>query len=256
MNAITQIKQANPALYRLGIGLLILFVLLLVWYPFNPYVVLGLNSVIKPIKFALSSTIFAFTMATFLQYLDDKPKVRAYTKAAVFVLWFEQVIITGQALLGRRSHFNNDDVVSIILFALMGIAIVSLMVWTGYIAYLFFKQKQFTIAPAYLWSIRLGLIIFVIFSMEGGIMARHMSHTVGGADGGVGLPFVNWSTLYGDLRTAHFMGMHALQIIPLIGYFLLSKSKNGVLLIVLIALAYAGFTGWLFVRAMNGLPLI
>ena len=66
----------------------------------------------------------------------------------------------------------------------------------------------------------LGLALFVIGSLLGFVMIGNQGHAVPGPDGGAGLPFVNWAIDRGDLRIAHFIGLHALQALPLLGYAL------------------------------------
>ena len=78
-----------------------------------------------------------------------------------------------------------------------------------------------------------------------------LKHTVGVPDGGPGLPVTNWSTQYGDLRIAHFIGIHSLQVLPLFGYYI-SKTKKQT---ILFSTAYFLITSALFLQAMKGIPL-
>jgi hypothetical protein len=116
----------------------------------------------------------------------------------------------------------------------------------------FFKQKQFSIPAAYVWGIRLGLLFFVFFSLEGGLMVGLLSHTIGGPDGGPGLPLVNWSTRYGDLRIAHFLGLHSLQVLPLFGNYIAKTKKQTITF----SIAYFIIVAVLFLQAMKGIPLL
>jgi hypothetical protein len=89
-------------------------------------------------------------------------------------------------------------------------------------------------------------------------MVMHGSHTVGAADGGAGLPLVNWSRQHGDLRVAHFVGMHGLQVLPLAGYWIgRSRSQEGakVASTAAVFLLYLSVMALLFWMAWQGHPL-
>jgi hypothetical protein len=83
-------------------------------------------------------------------------------------------------------------------------------------------------------------------------MASHLAHTVGAPDGGAGLPVVNWSKQYGDLRIAHFVGVHALQLLPLFGFYIAKQNRS----VQLFSAVYFIFTSLLFIQAIMCVPLL
>ena len=252
MKFLNQLRNRNPLLYWFGwlnlLGVLICLVLTQV----STIQVLGINAFIKPLKFFLSIFVFSWTMGWLLHELQRPKAAKAYSVMVVIVLAFELIVITWQAANGRMSHFNVSTPLYGILFSLMGIAITILGLWTIVIAVYFFRKKIFDAPMPYIWGIRLGLIFFVIFSFEGGLMASQLSHTVGEADGSPGVPVFNWSRQYGDLRIAHFFGMHALQLLPLFGYFI-AKSKMQV---IVVGIVYFLMVTFVFIQALQGIPLI
>jgi hypothetical protein len=251
MKFLQQLRDRNPVLYYFGWIYFIGGVISLIMTQTFDIIVLGINAWIKPMKFFFSIWLFCWTMAWYLYYLDKKRAVKAYTWMVVIVMIIEQIIITWQAANGRLSHFNTTTALYSILFSVMGVAITVLTFWTGVIGYYFFKQKQFSVPMPYIWGIRLGIIIFVIFAFEGGVMATRLAHTVGAPDGGPGLPIVNWSTEYGDMRVAHFIGIHALQILPLVGNYI-TRSNRG---IQLFSAGYFILTAVLLIMAFQKMPL-
>jgi hypothetical protein len=261
-NAFTTLYQRNSVLAITGLAHLVVGLLLLCYMPFETRQVMGINLWIKPIKFYLSVTIYLWTLAIFLPYLRDTlPKsVRAISWLASLTMIAENIFITMQAARGTTSHFNTTSSFDGIIFAIMGGFI---LLNTGVIVYAtwLFWRNSLPVLPAYRWGIRLGMVLFIFGSVVGGVMSGLNSHNVGVPMGGEGLPFTNWSTRGGDLRIAHFIGLHALQIVPLVGWLIARNDRSQTSFRALVytvgfALLYAALTGILYWQAMNGVPLI
>lgn len=258
MKLIKELFSRNRTLAQLGTFFLLLSIILIVMIPGNIEEILGVNSLIKPLKFSLSLWIYSWTMAYLIYYFKNEKIVKRLTFLIVFVMLYEQLIITVQAFRGTLSHFNTDTLFEIMLFNLMGVFITIVTGYTLYAALKFRKQED-TIPIAKKAAIYYGLVIFVIASFMGGVMGAILSHNVGGEMGGEGLPFVNWSTKIGDIRVAHFIGIHALQLIPLVGFLISDRIKQplkALNFVRLFSLGYFIFVIVVFVQAMFGLPFL
>ena len=67
-----------------------------------------------------------------------------------------------------------------------------------------------------------------------------------------------WSTTGGDLRVAHFVGLHGLQALPLFGYLLalLAPEWLRVALVWMAGVSYLCLIGLLTWQALRGQPVI
>jgi hypothetical protein len=181
---------------------------------------------LKPFKFAVSLALYSFTLAWLLTFLKRFQRVGWWAGTALATAGaMEMVVIVGQVVRGRRSHFNFETPLDATLFSIMGTTIVVLWLTHAVVAVLLWRTKIENEALS--WSIRLGLVIsflglgvgFLMTSpkpgqaLDGGTLG---SHTVGAPDGGPYMALTGWSTEHGDLRVGHFVGMHALQVLPVI----------------------------------------
>jgi hypothetical protein len=258
LNTLIAHLTKNKLLFWLGTMHLVTFFILLASCPYNDKIVLGVNSLFKPMKFALSIWIFSWTMALILNHVLDLKKVKIYSIVAVICMCFEQAAITFQAVNGELSHFNKSSLFGIILYSLMGIFILTLTLWTAYIAYVFSSQKNHMLSPVVLLGIKFGLSYFVLFSLFGGYISGLPGHTIGATDGSQGLWFLNWSRLFGDLRVAHFFGIHSLQIIPLFAIIISNNldMDKSVKVLEFFALAYYTFIIFTMVQGLLGIPFL
>lgn len=228
MTVLDSVKNNRP-LYVTALGMLILSALFIAGLFLDERMILGLNPWVKPLKFSISIFIYVLTMIYILR-LHETEKNKSYSQKIAVTMWIEMILIAGQSLRGVPSHFNDAKPIDGIVFGLMGLAIAYNTYLMARIAYDFFKSPPARILANELLAIRLGLILFLIGAIEGGYMSSHKGHTVGAGDGGPGLPFLNWSTVAGDLRVTHFLGLHGIQILLSVTFlasaFLNRSSKN------------------------------
>jgi hypothetical protein len=227
-------------------------------------VLLGLPRWLKPLKIALSFGLYAVTLAWMLSFLRrGRRAARAAGWVLVVMAVVEVAIITGQAARGRRSHFNADTPLDERLFSIMGAAVAVVWLATAVLAVVVLRQRIADRTVA--WSIGLGLAVALAGMAVGVLMTGRPgggAHSVGVPDGGPGLPVLGWSTTGGDLRIGHFVGLHALQVIPLVGAVLATlprralSDRSRVRLGQVAAAGYIGLTGLLTWQALRGQPLL
>ena len=257
-SALRVLHRVNPLLSWTGWVNVALAILALTLLLLDHRVVTGAPVWMKPLKFSLSIIVFAWTLGWLLA---DLPL--AAQRAVHYLSWgvavsmvVEQAVIFVQAARGTTSHYNGTSALNGILFGLMGIFILVNTLMTVWALVLVWKHPLHG-PVGYVWGVRLGLLLFLVGSVLGGVMIQHMQHTVGAPDGGPGLPGLGWSTVAGDLRLAHFLGMHALQALPLLGWAAGRWApRRAVLLAGLGAALWAGAVAALLLQALAGHPLL
>jgi hypothetical protein len=273
MSLFIRLWRTDPVVVGSGLLLAALIVPFGLGLWLDPRVITGVPAWLKPLKFALSTSVYAFTLAGVFTFLPEWPRTRWIVgrgTAAAFVV--EVLLIAGQAYRGTTSHFNVATPFDAAIFAAMGLVIVA---QTGLaVALTLAVWRQRFDDPALGWALRLGLVVTVLGAATGGLMTRPTAaqlagartgpaltisggHTIGAADGGPGLPLTGWSTRHGDVRVPHFVGLHAWQVLPV---FVLLLPRRDDRMRRTVALAASGvyaavFIG-LLVQALRGLPLL
>ena len=224
-STVAGIRWHRPLLV-LAAAMGVLVAVCLVGLVVDPRESLGVNVWEKPLKFAISTAVYAVTWSWLIGQLQrfQRGAWWAGTISAILLL-IELVIITGAAAAGITSHFNVSTPVSTALWSIMAASIGTLWVATFVVSIILFRNSLGDRARTL--AIRAGALIALAgmalaFLMTGPTAAQlddwqgiAGAHTVGLADGGPSLPLLGWSTVAGDLRIPHFIGMHALQAIPL-----------------------------------------
>jgi hypothetical protein len=257
-------RRGHPGLFWFAAVMGALTVAAAVGLVVDDRVLLGAPVWLKPLKFAASFGLYALTLAWMASLVQRGRRIATVTGwVLVAMTAVEIVIIVGQAARGVRSHFNDDTPFDQALFSVMGSAVALIWLATAVLAVVVVRQRIADRVVA--WSIGLGLLVSLLGMAVGLLMTGQPgggAHSVGVPDGGPGLPVVGWSTTGGDLRVGHFVGLHALQVIPLLGAVLAAVPRRvlpehaRLRLVVVAAAGYLGLVGLLTWQALRGQPLL
>jgi hypothetical protein len=273
--AMGRLWRSSPPLTFVGVLMLAAAIASVAGILLDARMISGAPAWLKPFKFATSTAIYSLTLAWIFTWLPDWPLLRrvvGWTTAVVFVL--EVLIIDVQAWRGTTSHFNLSTPLDMALFAVMGAAIVLQTLMSVAVAVALWRQRFSDRALG--WALRLGVTLTILGAMTGPLMTRPTeaqladaragrpmpivgAHSVGGRDGGPGLPVTGWSREHGDLRVPHFIGLHAMQVLPLVAVGLRRwrRSEQARAQMLLAAAAsYAALFLLLLSQALSGQSLI
>lgn len=222
----------------------------------------GVSVWMKPFKFQASLAVHLLTLSLLMLCIPSEKRRTVIVTGLVAVVLatslLEIAYITLQAGRGEASHFNLSTPFTRAMYSMMGIAAVSLLVASGGIGLLILRYGR--LQDPVVLAAGLGVVIgSVLGTMTGLYLGGQQGPLVGGTPTDAdGLPVLGWSQTGGDLRVAHFLGLHTMQLLPLFALAIRGRStaKTGRMLVCLAALLLMAMTGLFFVQARLGFPLI
>lgn len=270
--AVSRLWRTDAALTMTGLAMVPVLTLALAGLALDPRLIAGAPAWLKPAKFAASALIYSLTLAWMFGYLGVWVRTRRYVgrlTAGVFVL--EVALVCLQAWRGTTSHFNVSTPLDAAVFSVMGAAIVAQTVASGFVLVALWREPFANRAMG--TALRAGMLITVLGAAsaglmtqptaaqlhdarQGGTMAAAGAHTVGGVDGGPGLPGTGWSTAHGDLRVPHFVGLHAMQALPLVALLLRGRHRRAApRAMTRVAVSYGALFALLLAQALRAEPV-
>ena len=261
MNGIVAELLARQRLLAVfGLTLLLLTPLALGAQLVDPRTLAGVNVWVKPAKFLLSTAVFVLTLAWFFGYVREERRARrGLTILVATVLCcaiFENVYIALQAARGLESHFNRSTPFHAVMYALMGLFAMLLVATCLPLAREIARHPAPGLPPERRVAAVTGLVLtFALGGLLGGYLGSGPGHSVGAV--GAQLPLLGWNRAGGDLRVAHFFGLHAAQALPLLAWVAgAARARIRVAVVVAGAAFYAVFTLAVFFEAVAGRPLL
>ena len=214
----------------------------------------------KPAKFALSFVVLFGTLALIEQRLSPQWRngwtlqITAGVMATAMIIEMGYMIF--MAAQQQASHFNYSTAFTTMMYGVMGVGAVSLVVGIAVFGAVALRDAKADFGPALRFGVGWGAILSGGMTLvTAGYMSSTGTHVGVMVPGAATLPLMGWSATIGDIRPAHFLALHGVQVLPLIGLWF-DRRGIAVRRMSWVALAYVVLTAAVFAQALAGLPLI
>ncbi|MFZ4680667.1 MAG: hypothetical protein ACOYLP_10915 [Flavobacterium sp.] len=225
---IQALQQRNKWLYVLGCIVFVLGIISLGFLLFDSRTVNGISLWSLPFRFSIASGVYIFTIA-WLSFLINNTHFRKAITILIFILFscllsivFFQLIKEHIAFIANETPFDQLlNQLSMTLF----LCLLFLQIW---ITTHFFRQKKNMHSQHFTWGVRMGFFVFTffLFMLATLFLFRDKTEGISLFQFERGLSF--------EIQASFYLGLHSIQIIPLLSYYLFDQKKQ----VVFFSIAY------------------
>ena len=259
---LTELRDTQPLWFYAALFNFALMAFCVIAGVFDDRTFNGISVWSKPIKFGLSVGVYFITLIWFATFLSKETLTSAAGKCLVAIPLIagivETIYIAVMAGLGLASHYNYSSNFTSIMYALMGLGAWSMVLVLPWMGYLIAKHNPIT--NPLIFAIVIGLCVTLILGGGfGNYLSSNAGHWIDAAPTDAnGLWLFNWTRDGGDLRVAHFFGMHAMHAFPLFALILPMRwgEKRKLSVLSGFIICYVSLSAGTFIQAINGQPFI
>ena len=230
---------------------------------FDDRLMQGQNIWMKTLRFQLALAVYLLTLSAYARWLPSRiiahPRHRLAAWVVVLAGIVDLVAIAGPAAAGVPAHFAEGNPLLEAGFAIARLLALLVTATAAVYGILISDSDRAPRSPAFRMGLVLGLVLsFALTLIVTAYIIQAGGHLVMGTTDAGGLFFFGWSRVGGDLRVAHFFGLHAMHAIPLAGWAAdrMLPGSRAVVAVLAATCAYVILSLWVFVQALMGLPFV
>lgn len=213
-------KKRNSTLFWYGILNFVCVIFCIGFSLFDDTQVLGKNAWLNPIKYYFSIGIFIMSMAWYLYFLNNVIQRNILIWGFLLTTFIQTSIVLLQSIRGVSSFYNLNTPFDKMVFGIQTISQIIFILLMVVTTYSFYFQKKNSKSQHFTWGIRMGMVIFLIGLLIGIYMIKVNVNNES---------ILGINILYkkhGNLKIPFFLGIHGLQIIPLLSYYIFQSKRQ------------------------------